>query len=86
MRERISRKAKVLKQKVNDYKANLCIDINGLGGCVDYLVTEIDENPAYEVVNDDRYNRYRTPTSVPMVFAINTAQRDMKIVIFIIYS
>ena len=69
-----------LKRKVNDFNARiLCVDINGLGiGCVDYLVTEIDENPAYEVVNDDRYNKYRTPTSIPMVFAINTSSKDMR--------
>lgn len=69
-----------LKKKVNDFKAMiLCVDANGLGrGLVDFLVTEIDENPAYEVVNDERYNRYKTPTSIPMIFNINSTQKGMK--------
>lgn len=72
--------AQFLKKKVNDFKATILLcDSNGLGvGLVDYLVTEIDENPAYEVVNDDRYNRYKTPTSIPMVFNINTATKEMR--------
>lgn len=72
--------AQFLKQKVNDFKARvLCVDANGLGmGLVDYLVTEIDQNPAYEVVNDDRYDRYKTTTSIPMVFNIKSSQKGMK--------
>lgn len=72
--------AQFLKKKVNEFKASiLCIDSNGLGrGLVDYLVTEIDENPAYEVVNDERYDRYKTPSSIPMVFNINSTQKNMK--------
>ncbi len=72
--------AQFLKRKVNDFKASiLCVDANGLGrGLVDFLVIEIDENPAYEVVNDDRYDKYKTPTSIPMVFNINSTQKDMK--------
>lgn len=69
-----------LKQKVNEFKARMCvIDINGLGrGLVDYLVTEIDENPAYEVVNDERYDKYKTENSIPMVFGISSQTRDTK--------
>ena len=69
-----------LKKKVNDFKASIvCVDTNSLGmGLVDYLVTEIDENPAYEVVNDDRYNKYKTSTSIPMIFGINTTRKEMK--------
>ncbi len=72
--------AQFLKKKVNDFNARiLCIDANGLGqGLVDYLVTEIDENPAYEVVNDDRYNRYKTMTSIPMVFSVKVTQKGMR--------
>ncbi len=72
--------AQFLKRKVNDFKASiLCVDANGLGrGLVDFLITEIDENPAYEVVNDDRYDKYKTPTSIPMVFNINSTQKGMK--------
>ncbi|MEK4025504.1 hypothetical protein [Sporosarcina sp. FSL W7-1283] len=73
--------AKFLKQKVNDFKASiLIVDINGLGsGLVDFLVTDtIDENPPYSVVNDDRYNAYKTPNSIPMIFAINSSSRDTK--------
>lgn len=72
--------AKFLKQKVNDYKASiLVVDINGLGaGLVDFLVQEIDSNPRYSVVNDDRYNAYKTPDSIPMVFAMNSSSRETK--------
>ena len=72
--------AQFLKQKVNDFKASiLCVDANVLGrGLVDFLITEIDENPAYEVVNDERYDKYKTANSIPMVFNINSAQKDMK--------
>lgn len=70
--------AQFLKQKVNEFNAKiLCVDANGLGaGLIDYLVTEVDKNPAYEVVNDDRYDRYRTPTSVPMVFNIKSSTKE----------
>src|SRR5690606_11440863 len=46
--------AKFLKQKVNEFKASaLIVDGNGLGnGLIDFLVTEIDENPPYSVIND----------------------------------
>lgn len=72
--------AKFLKKMVNQYKATiLIVDINGLGrGLVDYLVTEIDENPAYSVVNDDRYNAYKTPNSIPMLFAMNSSTKETK--------
>lgn len=70
--------AQFLKQKVNDFKAAvLCVDANGLGaGLVDYLVTEVDKNPAYEVVNDDRYDKYKTPSSIPMVFNIKSSTKE----------
>ena len=69
--------AQFLKKKVNEFKASiLCIDSNGLGrGLVDYLVTEIDENPAYEVVNDERYDRYKTPSSIPMVLILTQLKK-----------
>lgn len=72
--------AQFLKKKVNDFNARiLCVDANGLGvGLVDFLVTEIDKNPAYEVVNDDRYDRYKTATSIPMLFNIKSSQKGMK--------
>jgi len=69
-----------LKQKVKDYNARiLVIDINGLGrGLVDYLVTEIDENPAYEVVNDDRFDKYKTDNSIPMIFGVSSQSKNTK--------
>lgn len=72
--------AQFLKRKVNEFKASiLIVDSNGLGrGLVDYLITEIDENPAYEVVNDDRYDRYKTPTSIPMLFNMNSTQKETR--------
>lgn len=72
--------AKFLKQKVNDFKASiLVVDINGLGsGLVDFLVTEVDHNPAYSVVNDNRYDAYKTPNSIPMIFAMNSSSKETK--------
>lgn len=72
--------AKFLKQKVKDYNARiLCVDINGIGrGLVDYLTTEIDENPPYSVVNDDTYNQYKKPNSIPMIFAVSAQKRGTK--------
>lgn len=70
--------AKFLKRKVNDFKASmLVVDVNGLGkGLVDYLVTQIDENPPYEVVNDERYDKYKTEESIKMVFGISSQTKD----------
>ncbi|MFS0643686.1 DNA-packaging protein [Siminovitchia sp. 179-K 8D1 HS] len=72
--------AQFLKKKVNDFKASiLVVDVNGLGsGLVDFLVLEIDENPPYSVVNDSRYDVYKTPNSIPMVFALNSGSKDTK--------
>ena len=69
-----------IKKMVNTYKARiLCLDTNGLGvGLCDYLVTEIDENPAYEVINDDRYNKYKTEDSIPMIFSLKSQTKDTK--------
>lgn len=74
------KQAKFLKQKVKDFDARiLCVDINGLGrGLVDYLTTEIDENPPYSVVNDDSYAQYKKPNSIPMLFAVSAQKRGMK--------
>lgn len=69
-----------LKQKVEEFKASmLVVDSNGLGaGVVDYLVTEIDENPPYSVTNDDRYNSYKTPDSIPMLFLVSAQAKGTK--------
>lgn len=69
-----------LKQKVNEFKADtLVVDSNGLGaGVVDYLVTEIDENPPYSVVNDDRYNSYKTADSIPILFLVSAQSKGTK--------
>lgn len=72
--------AKFLKQKVNEFRAKiLIVDSNGLGsGCVDYLVDEIDENPRYSVVNDERYDKYKTPESIPILYAIKSQKKETK--------
>lgn len=69
-----------LKQKVEEFKASmLVVDSNGLGaGVVDYLVTEIDENPPYSVVNDDRYNSYKTSDSIPILFLVSAQSKGTK--------
>lgn len=72
--------ARFLKQKVNEYKASiLVVDANGLGaGLVDQLVLEIDENPPYEVVNDDSYKQFKTGNSIPMVYALKSQRAETK--------
>jgi hypothetical protein len=68
-----------LKQKVQDFRARiLCIDANGLGtGIIDFLVLpDLDTNPPYQVVNDDRYKKFKTPDSVPMIYAIKSQSKD----------
>lgn len=72
--------AKFLKQKVEDYKARvLVIDSNGAGkGLVDVLITDIDENPPYSVINDDRYNKYKTPDSIPMIYSLSSNSKENK--------
>lgn len=69
-----------LKQKVVEYNASiLVIDHNGIGSAVtDILVTEIDENPPYSVVNDDSYLKYKKPNSIPMLFTISSNKRDTR--------
>lgn len=72
--------AKFLKQKVKDYHALiLCIDINGMGwGLVDYLTSEIDENPPYSIVNNSSYDKYKKANSIPMIFAVNASSKETK--------
>jgi len=61
-----------IKQMVALYKATiLVIDANGIGrGLVDELILDIDENPIYSVVNDDRFDKYKVPNSIPMIYNI----------------
>lgn len=72
--------AKFLKEKVKEFKAKiLVVDANGLGsGVVDNLVLRIDDNPPYKVVNDERYDKYTQPDSIPIVFALKSQNRDTK--------
>lgn len=67
-----------LKQKVNDFRARiLVVDANGLGqGLIDQLILEIDSNPPYEVVNDERYAKFKTSNSVPMIFAVKSQTKE----------
>lgn len=70
--------ARFLKQKVNDFKAEmLIVDSNGLGvGLIDQLVLEIDDNPPYAVVNNDNYNQFRTLDSIPILYALNSGSKE----------
>lgn len=74
------KQAQFLKQKVNDFRARvLIVDANGLGkGLVDNLVMEIDDNPPYEVINDSRYEKFKTSNSIPILFAMNSSNADTK--------
>lgn len=72
--------AKFIKRMVNKFRARMVvIDNNGLGvGLTDFLIDEVDENPRYSVVNDERYNKYKTDDSVPIIFAIKSQMKGMK--------
>lgn len=69
-----------LKRKANEFKARMVVvDANGLGsGLIDQLVLEIDDNPSWSVVNDDRYNKYKQENSVPILYALKSQSKEMK--------
>ncbi|MFS0905795.1 DNA-packaging protein [Priestia aryabhattai] len=68
-----------VKELVDKFNASMvAIDGNGLGrGLLDYLVKE-DKYPSYSIVNDDTYDKYKLPNSLPLVFNImsNTKQTN----------
>jgi hypothetical protein len=68
-----------IKELVDKFRASMVIvDGNGLGrGLIDYLVKE-DKYPSYSVVNDDSYDKYKLPNSLPLVFNVmsNTKQTN----------
>ena len=73
--------AKFIKQKVIEFKATIVvIDANGLGsGCVDQLVLRLDDdNPPYAVVNNDKYDKYKQPDSIPILFALKAQEKETK--------
>lgn len=72
--------AKFLKEKVKEFKARiLVVDANGLGsGVVDQLVLKIDDNPPYKVVNDERYDKYAQPDSIPILFALKSQNKETR--------
>jgi hypothetical protein len=73
--------AKFLKEQVKNFKARiLVIDANGLGvSVVDQLVLDLDDgNPPYSVVNDDRYDKYKLPNSIPMVYALKSQNKETR--------
>lgn len=72
--------AKFLKQKVNDFRASqLIVDANGIGqGLIDQLILEIDENPSYAVVNDDRYKQFKKENSLPILYALKSSNKETK--------
>lgn len=52
------------------------IDGNGLGrGLLDYLVKE-DRYPSYSVVNDDTYDKYKLPNSLPLIFNVMSNTKE----------
>ncbi|NRU52553.1 DNA-packaging protein [Clostridium beijerinckii] len=77
--EHFEEQAIKIKKIVFKYKAEMCpCDLNGLGaGLADYLVKEnIDENgeifPPFSIVNDDRFDKYKTDDSLPLLYAIRS--------------
>jgi hypothetical protein len=66
-----------IKELVEKFKAKMvCIDGNGLGrGLLDYLVKE-DKYPSYSVVNDDSYDKYKLPNSLPIVFNVMSNTKE----------
>jgi hypothetical protein len=66
-----------IKELVDKFKASMVvIDGNGLGrGLVDYLVKE-DKYPSYSVVNDDSYDKYKLPNSLPLIFNVMSNTKE----------
>lgn len=68
-----------IKELVEKFGASMvCIDGNGLGrGLIDYLIKE-DRYRSYSVVNDDSYDKYKLPNSLPLIFNVmsNTKQTN----------
>lgn len=68
-----------IKELVEKFNASMvCVDGNGLGrGLIDYLVKE-DKYRSYSVVNDDSYDKYKLPNSLPLIFNVmsNTKQTN----------
>lgn len=71
--------AMYVKELVETYSASMVvIDANGLGsGLVDALVKE-DKYNSYSVVNDDTYDKYRLPNSIPIIFNIKSNTKETK--------
>lgn len=69
-----------LKKKVVEYNASvLCVDHNTMGAAItDILVTDIDENPPYSVLNDDSYDQYKKSNSIPMLFLVSSNTKETK--------
>ncbi len=66
-----------IKELVDKFDASMVvIDGNGLGrGLVDYMVKE-DKYPSYSVVNDDSYDKYKLPNSLPLIFNVMSNTKD----------
>jgi hypothetical protein len=74
------KQAMFLKRKWYEYNASaIVVDANGIGSAVvDNLVLEIDEFPPFSVINDSRYDKYKTNNSVPVVFAIKAQSKETR--------
>lgn len=73
--------AKYIKKMAVKYRARVVIvDSNGLGvGLIDQLVTDnVDDNPPWSVTNDDRYLKYKTESSIPMLYAMKSQSKEMR--------
>lgn len=66
-----------IKELVEKFNASMVvIDGNGLGrGLVDYLVKE-DKYPSYSVTNDDSYDKYKLPNSLPLIFNVMSNTKE----------
>ena len=67
-----------LKEIFYKYNARvLIIDNNGLGkGVTDELISDIDENPRFSVINDDSYKKYETSDCIPALFLVSSNKKD----------
>lgn len=66
-----------IKELVEKFQASMVVvDGNGLGsGLIDFLVLE-DKYPSYSVVNDDTYDKYKLPNSLPLVFNVKSSTKE----------
>lgn len=70
--------ARAIKDMVELYNASMVvIDANGVGqGLVDILMMEDERYPAYSIINDKDFDKYKTAGSLPLIFNLKSNSKE----------